>query len=372
LVLGRSVSVGRSALSIKEATMSEPAEADRPQLTSYETDQVAAIAAWKSEPPNPISELWQRMTLAGANVVEKLIPDRLVSVAIETSYDMAAKLAGPEDIKRQAGVRDLADLRDRPLEECDRLAKQVGKNALVLATVEGAATGAGGVLTTLIDVPLLFALSLRTILRIGHCYGYALDDRKSRYYVLGVMTAALSGSLDSRRHRIHRLRELEHLLIEELQEETLAQEVTSFLFQLEIFEEVPGVGAISGGLLNLAFLRRVDMTARRVFQERWLRDNGKLEAIAPARAHARHLATGWSGALGRTVYSGCYYLGFGVAIPVCIAAELIRPMDNALTRGIRDGTAAAKQEVERLLARDWVAVAPPIGDGEAVRALARA
>ena len=34
--------------------MSEQAEADRTQLTSYETEQVAEIAAWKSEPPNPI------------------------------------------------------------------------------------------------------------------------------------------------------------------------------------------------------------------------------------------------------------------------------------------------------------------------------
>jgi hypothetical protein len=352
--------------------MNQQAEGDRTQLTSYEADQVAEIAAWKSEPPNPISELWQRMMLAGANVVEKLIPDRLVSVAIEESYDVAAMLAGQEDIRRQAGVRDLADLRDRPLEECNRLAKRVGRNALVLGTAEGAATGAGGVLTTLIDVPLLFALSLRTILRIGHCYGYSLDDRKSRNYVLGVMVAALSASLEARRHRIHRLREVEDLLIEETEEQILAQEVTSLLFQLEFFEELPGIGAVSGGLLNLAFLHRVDVTSRRVFQERWLRDNGKLEVIAPAQAHARHVATGWSGALGRAMYSGCYYFGFGVAIPVYIAAELIRPMDNALARGIRDGAAAATQEVERLLSRDLGAAAPAIVDGEAIPALAPA
>jgi EcsC protein family len=341
--------------------MSAQAEAERKQLTPYETDQVAKIAAWKSEPPNPISELWQRLMLVGANAVEKLIPDRWVGAAIDKSYDLAEKLAGSEDIIRRAGVSDLAVLRDRPLEECDRLAEEVGWTSAVLAAVEGAATGAGGVLTTLLDVPLLFVLALRTIIRIGHCYGYALDDRQSRKYVLGVMVAALSASLEARRHRVHRLREIKDLLIEETQEEVLVQEVTSFLFQLEIFEEVPGVGAISGGLLNLAFLHRVDVTARRVFQERWLHDNGKVDVIEPASAHARHLATGWSGAFGRAVHSGCYGLGFGVALPVYFVAELIGPNDNALTRVIRDGAVATKQKFDRLVSRNGKASAVTAG-----------
>ena len=116
----------------------------------------------------------------------------------------------------------------------------------VWATVEGAATGAGGVLTTVIDIPLLFILSLRTILRIGHCYGYTLDHPHDQKFVLGVLIAATSGSLATRRKRLDQLREIEHLLVEETQEEILADELLSLLFQLEIFEEVPGVGLISG------------------------------------------------------------------------------------------------------------------------------
>ena len=124
--------------------------------------------------------------------------------------------------------------------------------------------------------------------------------------------------------------------------------------------------------MNLAFLRRVDKTARRAFQERWLRDNGKVDAIAPAPVLPRHLATGWSGVLGRVAYSGCYALGFGVALPVFVAAELIRPMGNALTRRIRDGAAVDKQGVERSLHRDWGAAASAIADGEAAQSLSPA
>ena len=258
-------------------------------------------------------------------------------VAIETSYDMAAKLAGQEDIKRQAGVRDLADLRDRPLEECDRLANKSARTRSSWRPSRGRRRRRRRP-----DHADRRAVALRPVAEDDPPNRPLLRISRSMIARAGITSWAcwpprFPGHSRPGGTGFDRLRELEDLLIEETQEEILAEEVTSFLFQLEIFEEVPGVGAISGGLLNLAFLRRVDVTARRVFQERWLRDNGKLEAIAPAPVHARHLATGWSGALGRAVYSGCYYLGFGVAIPVCIAAELIRPMDNPLTRG--SGTA---------------------------------
>ncbi len=350
--------------------MKTPVQTARTELTAYESEQVQQIAAWKSKPTNPVSEMWKRMILPGARVVEKLIPDRLVQAAIEKSYDVAEMLAGQEGIRHRAGIKDLQELRDKPLEECDRLAKEVGLAAQTLAVVEGAATGAGGVLTTLVDVPLLFVLSLRTILKIGHCYGYPLDQHKGRHFVLGVLLTALSGSIETRRHRLSRLRELEELLIVETQEEIVTEELLSFLFQLEIFEEVPGVGAISGALLNLAFMHRVDTTAQRVFQEHWLRDNGKVDVIEPAPSTARHLATGWGGAVGRVAYSGFYCLGFGVALPVCAVATLFRPMDNAVTRGFRDGAIAAGERVELIRDRARAATGPATGGGAGAPALA--
>ena len=274
--------------------MSQRTAAEHSELTDYEKEQIRQIAAWKSEPPNPLSELWKMITLPAAKLVGRVIPDFLVKAAIDRSYDAAELIAGRKDIRERAGVRSLPRLRLKPLEECDALAKQVGAAAQAMATTAGAATGAGGPLTTLVDVPLLFAMALRTILKIGHCYGYPLDQRRDRPFVVGVLIIAISGSLETRRQRLGQIRELEDLLLEETQEEILAEEALTFLFQLEEFEEVPGVGAISGALLNLAFMHRVDVTARRIFQERWLRDNGKRAEIAPAEVPARQLAIGWT------------------------------------------------------------------------------
>lgn len=239
----------------------------RIRLTEYESDQIRQIACWKSQPPNPFAEILHRITAPGVKLVEKLTPDRPVHAAIDRSFVLAEKLAGKNDIKRRAGVRALHDLRKKPLEECDELALHTGRAAQVYAIVEGAATGAGGIWTTLIDIPLLFVLALRTVLRTGYCYGFPLD-RSDRHFVIAVLTAAISGTPEVRRKRLDEIHELEDVLIEGMQEDLLSEELLSILFQLEIFESVPGVGAISGAVINLAFMNRVATTAHHVFQER--------------------------------------------------------------------------------------------------------
>jgi hypothetical protein len=166
-----------------------------------------------------------------------------------------------------------------------------------------------------------------------------------------VLITAISGSLETRRQRLDQIREIEDLLLEETQEEILAEEALTFLFQLEEFEEVPGVGAISGALLNLAFMHRLDVTARRIFQERWLRDNGKMGEIAPAEVPAFQLATGWTGAFGRAAYSMCYSVTFGVTFPIWMAASPFRPINNAVNSEVGEGAVATTAAAARAITR---------------------
>jgi EcsC protein family len=321
----------------------------RMQLTDYESDQVRQIAFWKARPPNPLAEMFRRITLPGVKLGKRIVPDALVRRAIDQGFELAERLVGKEDVLQQAGVENLSNLRNKPLEECDRLALQTGISSQVFATAEGAATGAGGILTTLVDIPLLFILSLRTIIKIGHCYGYPLDQQKDRHFVIGALIAAISGTLETRRKRLDELHDLEDMLIAETQEELVSEELLSILFQLGVFEGIPGIGAISGAVLNLAYMRRVDVTARRVFQERWLKDNGKVRSIAAAPVHSRDLTPGWTGALRRAAYSGCYTASFGIALPVCFLTSLLERADSSVVLGLRDGANDAITMVEGML-----------------------
>jgi hypothetical protein len=299
--------------------------ASQTALTTHEAEQVRQIALWKSRPPNPLDEIAKMIVLPGARFLERLIPDQVVTTAIDRAYSLSRRLANPGAIKRTALVSELSELRDRPLEECDRLARDVALTARIISFFEGALTGAGGVWTTVLDIPILFVLSLRAIQQIGHCYGYALEEEADYRFVLRVLITATSGSLGSKRERLDQLHDLEMWAFEETQEEVIADELVSLLFQLEIFEEIPGIGAISGALLNLAFMRKVDVTARRVFQERWLRHNRKVGVIEPALVPVHAVATGWAGALARAAHAGAYCASFGIAFPVCCIASLFGP-----------------------------------------------
>ena len=168
------------------------------------------------------------------------------------------------------------------MEVCDALSRRVGTIAQGTAIVEGALTGAGGVWTTLLDVPLLFTLCIRTIIKTGHCYGYALDRPTDKAWVLGALAVALSSTKERRTELMARLREIEDLLLEETQEQVVVEETASLLTQIEVFEDIPVFGAVTGGLLNLSVAHRADVTARHLFQERWLRDQGKVDEIEPS------------------------------------------------------------------------------------------
>jgi hypothetical protein len=297
------------------------------KLTAYESGQVERIAAWKSSYPNPLGELFRRAAQPVANMVETIIPDRIALLSIEAAYKASDRWATIADIKAQAGVREISELKHDSLETCDGLSRRVGTFSRAIAIVEGVLTGAGGVWTTLLDVPLLFTLCLRTIIKIGRCYGYPLDRPSDKAWVLGAFAVALSSTKEKRTNLTTRLRQIEELLLEETQEQVLVEEAASLLTQIEVFEDIPLFGAATGALLNLSVAHRTEATARHLFQERWLRDNGKIDKIEPAVDLGKIPALqGWSGAFARAGCSTAYGLGFLAAFPVSfLLGPVLRP-----------------------------------------------
>jgi len=296
------------------------------KLTDYESRQAEQIAAWKAEFPNPFGELFRRLAQPVAKAIEFIIPDRVALLAIRATYRASDLAANVGDIKLQAGVDDISELRRKPLEVCDALSRRVGLVAQGVATVEGGLTGAGGIWTTLIDVPLLFGLCLRTIIKIGHCYGYTLDRPKDRAWVVAAFAIALSSTRQKRTDLMAQLQEIEDLVLEQMQQQVVVEEAAALLTQLEIFEGIPVFAAATGALLNLQVAHQTELTARRLFQERWLRDNGKVDVIAAAPDTGKIPAMdGWAGALSRAGYSTLYSVSFTAALPLCLMAAMVAP-----------------------------------------------
>ncbi len=312
-------------------------------LTDYEAEQIALIAHWKGRRSPAIEELFNMVAGRVAQTVGKVVPDELTQKAILKLYDIADRAAGQEDICRKMGVDDLARLRDWPLDQCAPLAKKVGQGALGICAAAGAVTGAGGAMAIALDVPLLFTLAMWTIIKIGRCYGYPLQDPGGRALVLGILIAALTESQEQKRQiHLDRLNDVGEKMLTEAQEHLLVEESAAFLFQLEAFGQIPGMGAVVVCLLHLWLIRRVERAARFVFQECRLRDWGKVRVIKPKVVpHPATDSEGLAGIAGRATYGAIYRVAFALTLPMFLVTAGLASVGKAPDRTLRQMATSA-------------------------------
>lgn len=84
-------------------------------------------------------------------------------------------------------VHTLDDLNSISIKEMDHAVSKMANNRKRLATVQGASTGFGGLVTLSIDIPLLLGLQLKTLQDIAICYGYDPNDKQERMYIVKVL-----------------------------------------------------------------------------------------------------------------------------------------------------------------------------------------
>jgi hypothetical protein len=94
--------------------MTTQSRSAKDRLTPYESQQIAQIAAWKSQPPNPIAEFWNLAVLQAAKAVtwllfalQSLWPDNGVALSTDSSADAMNGVAGDGRLASPARKRKL-------------------------------------------------------------------------------------------------------------------------------------------------------------------------------------------------------------------------------------------------------------------------
>jgi hypothetical protein len=251
-------------------------------LSDYEARIVEEIATWKGERMGLYGRVTGKVTRPFAWVLRHMVPEIAARKAIEAAYATSDWLASPAEVLKKGGVGNLEDLQHKSLELSDRLADGIGLGSQSVAAVDGALTGAGGFLLAVADVGALAVVALRAIHRVGHCYGYPLDRSQDRAYVLGILMVAGIKSPAERIELLGKLQQVENWVLAETVEALALESLSKQFIKLASLEAVPGVGAVFGSAANVVFVRQVLRTARHIFQERWLRGNGKVDTILPA------------------------------------------------------------------------------------------
>lgn len=245
-------------------------------LTSYEAKALEHITSWKSEKLSVYNRVANRATNPLASLFRRLIPQAVGVNGIAAAYAASGWLVGPGEILKSSGMASLEDLRQQPLEFCDRLAGKIDRGSQAFAAVDGAVTGAGGFVLAAADVVALTMIVLRAIRHTGHCYGFALDRPQDRPYVLGILMIACTKSPTERVELLGKLSNIELWWMNEAVEAVLIEGLSKQLIQLASLEAIPGIGAVIGSAANLVFCKQVTRAARCIFQERWLKERNKL------------------------------------------------------------------------------------------------
>jgi hypothetical protein len=320
-----------------------------PTLSPYEAARVREIAAWKSTRVSRLAEVIDTLTAPVTWAVGHFIPRAAVTKVV-TSMEWVAHRSDPlNEVLKAAGVDSLAALRDGRLEECDALGSMFTARAERFAVVESAATGFGG---PLFHVPAQLIAALRSITRIGHCYGYELDDALGHAVVLDILEIATLDSFAERQRLIERL----HFAIDRQEEtrpggEDLLHRTSRNLIAEEVVDLIPVVGTAVSFLFDSQFMHGVDEAARRIFQERWLRDHGRVEEIPPAPVETRRSSLEEFGlALGQGLYCVGAVSGFTISFPCRLVQRAFGRGRNPVSLGARHGTDRAVHDAREFLA----------------------
>lgn len=254
---------------------------DTRKANDYEREQIREIAEWKGSAPSTAA-LWLGRLAGPADALLRSVmsDDRIESALLE-----ANRLAG------QTLQDDTKATPPETLENADISADAARKWAVGYATAGGATAGATGVIGLLADIPFTITLALRAIRRIGASYGYRSTDGQEEAFAMRVLLVA---SANTSAEKDEALEALNHEIDEAVKTNAasraaVAKEGAIFatrglvsslarnLVGRKAAQSVPIVGAAIGAAASAAFLEDVSRTARRVYQERYLRDRNVLD-----------------------------------------------------------------------------------------------
>ncbi len=319
----------------------------KPSLTAYEREQVQQIAEWKSTEPSRLTQAVDAVTLPIAWGVKRVVPRDVVRKAIDLLDKVSSRQLGSwRKAHLKEGGFDLERLRQAPLDECDTLAREIIQTAehlsagrsLVVRQIGNAIIG---------RVPFQLVAAFAMIAKIGHCYGYRLDRPIDRAMLLDLLELSFVEQPAKRVALLDRLNaSLDHPDAHLLDTDDLAvqagRDVVADELADEIVTRIPLLGSLVGFVADRTFTHAAGESAMRFFQERHLRDTGKVSSIPPSAARLRKSSLSEVGsALGQTIYAGGAIVGFTATFPVAFVGRMLSWWHSPVTLGGIDGSAAA-------------------------------
>ncbi|MEK4403313.1 EcsC family protein [Sporosarcina sp. FSL K6-6792] len=196
--------------------------------------------------------------------VNGLIPEKFHQVMTESIKNMVkATLVGSTITTKKRQSTALS------LYERDELFKEKLSSFRKTAVIEGAGTGAGGIMLGLVDFPLLLSIKMKFLFEAAAVYGFDTNEYEERLFILHVFQLAFS-SEETRKETLSIIEnwEEEKLLIADMDWRDFQQEYRDYIDLVKMFQLIPGFGAIVGAFANYNLLDQLGEAAMNSYRLR--------------------------------------------------------------------------------------------------------
>ncbi|WP_163101689.1 EcsC family protein [Peribacillus alkalitolerans] len=232
---------------------------------SYNQIVMQELTIWKNQFYKK-SGMIHRFSKQVQNKVNAVIPEKAHQIVTEAIKGMVkTTLTGATYTTKKKDVEFLS------LEEMDKLLLEKVSTFRKTAMIEGAGTGAGGILLGLADFPLLLSIKMKFLFEAASIYGFDTKNMEERVFILYVFQLAFSS--DERRREV--LDIIENW--EEKKEEVsnmdwrqFQQEYRDYIDVVKFFQLVPVIGAAVGAYANYQLLQQLGETTMNCYRMRRL------------------------------------------------------------------------------------------------------
>lgn len=200
------------------------------------------------------------------NKVNSMIPDKVHNVMTESIRKMVeATLVGSNLTTYKRNTEQLT------FEETEKLVREKLQVYKRTAALEGAGTGAGGILLGMADFPLFLSIKMKFLFDVASLYGFDVKSYEERLFILFIFQLAFS----SEDHRITVFEILENWNEKKNEYKyvdwrTFQQEYRDYIDLIKMLQLVPGIGAVVGAYANYQLLDHLGETAMNVYRMRVL------------------------------------------------------------------------------------------------------
>ena len=267
----------------------------------YEARQVRRIHKWQRKRPGWIARSIEFLVSPIVYLFRRIIPHSTVENILHGNLAFARRWAREGKTLRSLGVAHHSELTEAELLHSDRTVRRIHGRAVWLAAGVGFVSGIFGIFGLPIGMAAILNIALRTIHRIGLCYGYPAESEAERLFIYYTLSLAGTPTLENKAISLQAMRELQAAIAaksskaDQPVDDTLrhkavdiahhdfSREITRQLVEVRILTSIPGIGGVVSLIVDTRYMRSVGWAARHAYQLRWLEERGRLpESLVPA------------------------------------------------------------------------------------------